>query len=136
MSSVHVSVRAGGEHYALPVEDVLEVAEIGHVTPVPGAGPAVLGVRNLRGQVIPVIDLTVLLGVRAQRPPEQILVAEESGRCAGLAVDSVTDVGMVDEPTEAADSRYLRGATFVEGALVGIVDLHATLDALVEGGTT
>ena len=54
MSGVHVRVRVAGEHYALPVEDVLEVAELRAITPVPGAPPAVLGVRNLRGQVLPV----------------------------------------------------------------------------------
>jgi len=131
MSAMHVSVRAGGEHYALPVQSVLEVAEIGDVTAVPGAVCAVLGVRNLRGQVIPVIDLSVLLGAPGDHTPQRIVVAEHGGRRAGLAVDAVSDVGLVSEPTEAVESPLLRGATFVDGALVGIVDLPATLDAVV-----
>lgn len=135
MSGVHVSVRAGNEHYALPVDGVLEVAEFGDVTPVPGADPAVLGVRNLRGQVIPVLDLAALLGVPGRHAPQRIVVAEHAGRRAGLAVESVSEVGFVGEPTEAVDSPYLRGATFIDGALVGVVDLATALDALT-GPTT
>jgi purine-binding chemotaxis protein CheW len=130
---VHVSVRAGGEPYALPVEDILEVTELGDIAPVPGAGAAVLGVRNLRGQVLPVVDLTTLLRLPAGERPERIVVAEQGGRRAGLAVDSVSDVGVVGEPTQAAESGCLRGATLVDGSLVGIVDIGAVLDAVTTG---
>src|SRR5436190_24269224 len=114
MSSVHVCVVAGGEHYALPVDGVLEVAEVTQVTPVPGAPAAILGVANLRGQIIPVVDLALLLGLRARYAPARIVVAEQAGRRAGLAVETVTDVGLVDEPTEAVESPLLRGASFVD----------------------
>ena len=69
MSGLHVRVRVADEHYALPVADVLEVAELGEVTPVPGAGAAVLGVRNLRGQVLPVVDLATVFGARGLGRP-------------------------------------------------------------------
>lgn len=127
---MHVSVLAGGEHYALAVEGVLEVAQIADVTPVPGAAAAILGVANLRGEIIPVVDLALLLGLHAARPPQRVVVTEEGGRRAGLAVEAVSDVGPVAAPTQAVESSLLRGATFVDGALVGIVDLRATLDAI------
>ena len=57
MIAVHVRLRVGRERYALPIENVLEVAELGSLSALPGAGAAVLGVRNLRGQVLPVFDL-------------------------------------------------------------------------------
>ena len=60
--SIHVRFRVGDESFALPVGQVLEVAELGSLAPVPGAPPSVLGVRNLRGQVLPVIDLAGVLG--------------------------------------------------------------------------
>jgi purine-binding chemotaxis protein CheW len=128
---VHVSVLAGGEHYALPVEGVLEVAEMTDVTPVPGAGAAILGVANLRGQVLPVVDLAVLLGLPTQRPPTRIVVVEQGDRRVGLAVETVTDVGVVADPTAVVASSLLRGANFVDGELVGVVDLGAMLAALV-----
>lgn len=127
MSRVHVRVLAGGEHYALPVEEVLEIAELGQVTPVPGAPSGVLGVRNLRGQVIPVIDLATMLGLSSEDGNERIVVAEDSGRRAALAVTATVDVGELGAATEEVDSSYLSGAVLVDGALVGIVDVPAVL---------
>jgi chemotaxis signal transduction protein len=130
MSRVHVRVLAGGEHYALPVEEVLEIAELGQVTPVPGAPSGVLGVRNLRGQVIPVIDLATMLGLSSDDGNERIVVAEDSGRRAALAVTATVDVGELGAATEEVESSYLSGAILVDGALVGIVDVPAVLAAV------
>src|SRR5687767_11818247 len=69
MSEVVVRVRVGTEDYALPVENVLEVAELGALTPVPGSARTVLGVRNLRGQVIPVIDLAGFFEIESSGEP-------------------------------------------------------------------
>jgi purine-binding chemotaxis protein CheW len=130
MSRVHVRVLAGGEHYALPVEEVLEIAELGQVTPVPGAPSGVLGVRNLRGQVIPVIDLATMLGLSSEDGNERIVVAEDRGRRAALAVTATVDVGELGAATEEVESSYLSGAVLVDGALVGIVDVPAVLAAV------
>ncbi|MDQ3631441.1 MAG: chemotaxis protein CheW [Actinomycetota bacterium] len=133
MSAVHVRVRVAGEHYAVPVACVLEVAELGDVTPVPGAPRSVLGVRNLRGQLITVVDLATLFGLEGDSPRERLVVTEEGDRRAGLAVESILDVASVPEPSEAAESAYLRGAVLADGELVGIVDLGAALDAVGPG---
>jgi purine-binding chemotaxis protein CheW len=130
VSQVHIRVRAGGEHYALPVEHVLEAAELGEVTPVPGAAAEILGVRNLRGGVLPVIDLAALLGLSGGADPERILVAESGERLAGLAVESIVAVGELPGGGEATDSAYLSAAVLVEGELVGVVDLPAAFAAL------
>ena len=64
---VYVRLRVAAETYAMPVEHVLEVAEIGLVRAVPRARPEMLGVWNLRGQILPVVDLAQLLGIRSRR---------------------------------------------------------------------
>jgi chemotaxis signal transduction protein len=122
-------VRVAEEHYALPVADVLEVAELGDVTPVPGAGAAVLGVGNLRGQVLPVVDLASLIGLPAGQPARMV-IAEHGGRRAGLAVDSVDGVEDLPDASEEIDSRHLAGAALTDGALVGVVDVGSVLDAV------
>ena len=134
MSEVHVRVRAGGEDYALPVDGVLEVTELGEIAAVPGSSEDLLGVRNLRGQVVPVADLARLFGISAVADRERIVVSERAGVRAGLAVESVVDVGALPPPSEAAESEYLVGATLVDGQLVGIVDLDRLLGALVTKG--
>lgn len=136
MSAVHVRVRIAGEQYGLPVDGVLEVAELGDVTPVPGAPPSVLGVRNLRGQLITVVDLARLFGLQGGSPLERIVITEEGDRRAGLAVEAILDVESVSQPTEAAESEYLRGAVLSDGQLVGIVDISAALDAVVRDRST
>jgi len=130
MNRVHVRVLAGGEHYALPVTAVLEIAEFGQVTPVPGAPSGVLGVRNLRGQVIPVIDLATMLGLAPDAESERIVVADDGSRRAALAVTATMDVGELGAATEEVESPYLSGAVLVDGALVGIVDVEALLAAV------
>ena len=127
-------VLVADEHYALPVADVLEVAELGDVTPVPGAGPAVLGIRNLRGQVLPVVDLATIFEV-APGKAERIVIAERDGLRAGLAVDAVAGVEQLPEATEEVGSGHLVGAALADGALVGVIDVESVLAAVQRSNT-
>jgi purine-binding chemotaxis protein CheW len=136
VSGLYVWVRAADEQYALPVADVLEVAELGDVTPVPGADAAVVGVRNLRGQVLPVVDLQTVLGLPRAQAPERIVIVEREGRVAGLAVEMVADVERLPDASEEPESPHLSGASLVDGALVGVVDVGAVLDAVEEAHTS
>jgi purine-binding chemotaxis protein CheW len=129
MSTLHVLVGVAGERYALPVDDVLEIAEYGEVAPVPGAPATVLGVRNLRGNVLAVLDLAVVFGIERADLPARIAVVEQDHRKAGLAVDSVIGVEHLAEASEEVESRYLLGAVLTEGALVGVIDVRSVLDA-------
>lgn len=136
MSGTHVRVGIGAEEYALPVEDVLEVAELGDLTRVPGAPSGVLGVRNLRGQVLPVVDLAALLGSGDGEPAERMVVAERCGARTGLAVDRVVGVEELPPPTEPADAEHLKGAAIVDGTLIGFLDVDSLLAAIATGGRT
>ena len=126
MSGVHVRVRVAGEQYALPVERVLEVAELGEVAAVPGSPAEILGVRNLRGQVLPVIALAAVLGL-AGGEPTRVVVVESGELRAGLRVDEVLDVEELPPSSERVESAYLLGACLVDGVLVGALDVDAVL---------
>jgi purine-binding chemotaxis protein CheW len=119
----HVRLRVGSELYALPVENVLEVAELGEMSAVPGAEAVVLGVRNLHGQVLPVFDLARVLASVGEATARRVVVAEHAGRLAGLAVDEVTDVSPLPAAIEEADAEYLSGALLEDGRLLGIIDV-------------
>jgi purine-binding chemotaxis protein CheW len=132
--SVYVRVRVGSEMYALPVEHVLEVAELGDVTPMPGAPPEVLGLRKLRGQIVPVIDLGFVFGIGRTEEPRRLVVAETEGRRAGFAIAEVHDVGDLSQAFEETDSKLLAGSALVDDQLVGVVDiprLFATLERAI-----
>ena len=125
-----VRVRVGSESYAVAVEYVTEVAELGKLTPVPGARSSVLGVRNLRGEVLPVFDLASVLQIRGDSLPQCLLVTEHGSRRAGFAVDEVTDVGPLPPAAQETQSNLLAGAALDDTGLVGGVDVESLFAAL------
>ncbi len=87
--------------YAIPVESVVEAVRMAALTPLPRAAPWQAGALNLRGRVIPVIDLRQRLGLTPSEPglDTRILVVEQSGTTAGLLVDAIVGV---ETPLESA----------------------------------
>jgi chemotaxis signal transduction protein len=128
--SVHVRLRVASEAYAMPVEHVLEVADLGQVRAVPRSRPELLGVRNLRGQVLPVVDLALLFGIPRTVPPGRMIVAEAGGRRAGFAIDEVSGVGELGDPAEETESDLLVGAALGGGDLIGVIDVPRVFDSL------
>jgi chemotaxis signal transduction protein len=121
--STYVRIRVAEEAYALPVTHVREISDLGELTPVPGARPEVLGVCNLRGQILPVVDLAKLLGVARTTSPSRLLVAEAGGLAAGLAIDEVSGVDELAEPRNEGDSDLLAGTILDAGDLVGVINV-------------
>ena len=133
--SAYVRIRVASEAYALPVARVLEVASLGTITVVPGAPPEVLGVRNLRGQILPVIDLAGLLEIRRTAPPGHLLVTEAHGNRAGLAIDEVHGVSELAEPAAETQSGLLAGSLLgANGDLIGVIDVERVFGALDRAG--
>ncbi len=119
-----------GRKYALPVEQVVEVVRMVALTPVPEAPPWVAGLADLRGQLIPVIDLRPRLGLppAAADPDLVFLVASGAERTVGLLADRVLDVadaaGAVVEPSDAGTS----GQGFVQAVVRSSRGVVLTLD--------
>ena len=89
-----VVLRLQGIEHAVPVEDVVEVLRMVAITPLAEAPPWLCGVIDLRGQVIPVVDLRRRLGM-PQRAPDlstPILVVRARGTTVGLVADEVVEV--------------------------------------------
>ncbi|MEP7023620.1 MAG: chemotaxis protein CheW [Actinomycetota bacterium] len=128
--SVYVCLRVAAEAYAVPVGDVREVLEAVPVTAVPRALPEILGVRNLRGQILPVASLALILGRQVTAPSALLLVAESGGLQAGFAIDEVTGVGELSGPTGPAESPMLTGAVLAGGELVGFIDMARVFGSL------
>ena len=131
-SGMHVRLRVGNEMYAVPIENVLEVAELGELSALPGSGTGVLGVRNFHGQVLPVFDLSHVFGISREGRPPRLVVTDLGGRLVGLAVDDVTDVAPLDGTLEETETDYLVHATLEEGQLVGVIDVARVFAVLEE----
>ncbi|MBL8995767.1 MAG: chemotaxis protein CheW [Gemmatimonadales bacterium] len=85
-----------GEEYGFEILAVHEIIGMLPVTPVPHSHPAVRGVVNLRGRVIPILDLRKRFSMPPGDVPETCIVVLRAGpQLLGVAVDAVTDVRMV-----------------------------------------
>jgi purine-binding chemotaxis protein CheW len=129
VSRSYLVVGLGEERYALAVEDVLEVGTVSDPAPLPGAPPAVVGLQNLGGEVVPLLDLALLVGAGPGQRGEAMVVVEQGGRRAALSVDAVLDVAPLEEQGAGRDEAApLRSSFLVDGSLVGLLDTEALLD--------
>ncbi|ATC30866.1 chemotaxis protein CheW [Caulobacter vibrioides] len=93
-----LSFEVGAQTYCVPVSAVREIRGVTPPTPLPDAPPYVRGVINLRGQVMPVIDLSWRLGKGVAEDGERqvIIVVENQNDVAGMLVDAVCDSFIVE----------------------------------------
>lgn len=88
-----VVVRVGNERYALPLDDALEILDIGPATPVPGTPPAIEGIAIVRDEVLLVLSLPQLLGRGCnQDGARHVLVIERDDTRYGIRVDAVDGI--------------------------------------------
>lgn len=129
-----VVFRLAGEEYALPVANVNSIIRYEAATPVPRSPEAVLGVINLRGRIIPVVDLVRRFRGSVFEPcaTSRILVAEGASGAVGIAVDAASEVTWFDahEISPVPDgvlgheaARAFTGVVERAGALVILLDL-------------
>ena len=130
----------GGERYGIESRFVREVARLTRFTPVPGTPAFVLGVTNLRGEILALFDLRHLLGIVTEGITDlgRIVVLGEHRREFGLLADAASDIlyvpGTSLAQTEASWGRaYLRGVTpdgvvVLSGAAL-LNDPRLTIDA-------
>jgi purine-binding chemotaxis protein CheW len=111
------------ETYALDLAYLKKIRWAREITPVPGLPPHILGITNMRGDIISVVDLKALLGIQGETPERPaIMVAGMKGVDVGLLVDSVDD--LVDLPLKSIDSPMI---TF-EKEYADVIDGEARLD--------
>ena len=126
-----VTFKLGDSDYGIDTARVQEVVRPGGLTPVHHAPPWIIGIRNLRGRIISVIDLGVRLGLKQceEHPENRILIVDWQGETIGLLVDIVGDSVETEASkiAPAAQKKYLRGVCHSGDRLVAILDLDALL---------
>lgn len=125
------------EAYGVDIGAVREIIRMQDITKVPGAPEIVEGIINLRGNVIPVVDLRkrFRLEVTKRDKDNRIVVVDIGGQDIGVVVDAVNEVlriasDSVEPPSSVittAESVYLLGIVKLEGRLVILLDLEKVL---------
>ena len=126
-----------GEYYGVDIGDVREIIRMQTVTKVPGAPSYVEGVINLRGEVIPVVDLRKRLNITVgeQTNESRIVWVTIREQDVGVIVDAVTEVlrvplSSIEPPSSMVadvNSDYLRGIAKLESRLIILLDLGKVL---------
>lgn len=133
-----VTFHVAREEFAVDILDVREINRMMDITRVPHAPDFVEGVINLRGQVIPVVDLRKRFGLEPGERDKntRIVVVELGSKVVGFLVDSVSEVlrvpkSLVEPPPALAsgvEADYIRGVVKLEDRLLVLLDLHRLLN--------
>ena len=120
----------GSEEYGLPITTVQEIIRYARPRTIPSAPASVRGVINLRGKIIPVVDLKSRLALDGGDAEESKIVIIEAGAVtAGLIVDEVDEVITIDEDTleqaPTGDVGYISAVAKVGDRLLVLLDLEA-----------
>jgi purine-binding chemotaxis protein CheW len=110
MSELHVLFRVGETDYVLPAAHVIQMESFSGATEVPGCAPHVAGLVQIRGRVIPVIDLRVRFGLPpvARTLDSRVIVVTEGNRQVGLLADSARQVLRIEPEAFQAPPEIIR----------------------------
>ncbi|MFN8110554.1 MAG: chemotaxis protein CheW [Thermoleophilia bacterium] len=120
----------GAEEYGVPIKLVQEIIRYTEPRPIPGSPHGVEGVINLRGRIIPVVDLRAKFSSMGERAAEsKIVIVELTDTTVGVIVDEVKEVLTVradqcEAPPEGAgDAEYLDAVAKLDGRLLVILNM-------------
>ena len=134
-----VGFRLGGVNFLSSMEEVTELLSPPRLTAVPGAQDWVKGIANVRGNLLPVMDLAGFLGFSAVRMGRRtrVLVVRSGALAAGLLVDEVLGIMHLREEERSAEAvhiggraaKFLRGAYRQDGKLWGVFTMQGVLES-------
>lgn len=129
----YVVFKLNQEYYGLPIEKVISIEKIGEITRIPNAPDYIKGVINLRGEVIPVVNLKKKLNIgdNELNMNSRIIVVNEDEMVVGLIVDFSSEVleidrEDIDKPPETKDNQlieYISGIGKTSDRLIILLDL-------------
>jgi purine-binding chemotaxis protein CheW len=132
-----ISFAIGGEQYGVDIMAVREIKGWSQISHLPKQQDYVRGVLNLRGVIVPIIDLRCRFGqgVTEATPLHVVIIVQIGARQIGLLADRVLDIASFDaaqvQPvprvTQEVRADFLSGLVSHDGALIALIDLHDLL---------
>jgi purine-binding chemotaxis protein CheW len=149
LAGKYLSFALGGESYAIPVLKVREIIRLTNITAVPQMPAHIRGVINLRGKIIPVMDLRLRFGFAGAANTEKncivvVQVKNPAGQSTamGLLVDAVEEVAQfgaadIEETPDfgaQVDTQYIMGMAKVKGVVKALLDIERVVGGEAEAG--
>ncbi|TPW29030.1 chemotaxis protein CheW [Pararhizobium mangrovi] len=135
-----VAFRIGAQEFCVDIMSVREIRGFSPATPIPHAPSFVHGFINLRGTVLPIVDLAQRLGFAPIEPTERsvTIVALAHGVVFGLLVDGVSDILTVDESalqpppdiTGEVARRFISEVMSIDGRMLSVIDVDHVMPQL------
>jgi purine-binding chemotaxis protein CheW len=130
-----IAFRIGDQEFCVNIMSVREIRGWTPATPLPHSPSYVLGVINLRGAVLPIVNLSIRLGMKPVEPEARhvIIVAQVGAKVVGLLVEAVSDILTVGDneiqPTPEVSSdlekQYARGILAIDKRMICLIELGA-----------
>ena len=137
MSVLHVLFKVGGSEYALAASEVLHMESYASSTRGPGAPPWLAGLMQVRGRVLPVIELRARFGLDAGAvtADSRVVVVQRGGRALALLADSAREVMKIDpaefraapEMVTSEGQGFVRSVAKAGSRLVMLIDLDKVI---------
>ncbi len=128
-----IAFRIGDQEYCVDIMTVREIRGWTPATPLPHSPSYIRGVINLRGSVLPIVDLAARLGLDLLEPTSRhvIIIAQMEDQIAGFLVNAVSDILTIDDeqlqPTPEVGSEeaktFVDGVIALEGRMIRFIDL-------------
>ncbi|WP_420849882.1 chemotaxis protein CheW [Phenylobacterium kunshanense] len=135
-----ISFRIGAQEFCVDIMAIREIRGWTPATALPQSPSFVKGVINLRGAVLPIVDLALRLGFESTDASDRnvIIVADIGGQVVGLLVDAVSDILTVTDdviqptPDVASDTAktFVRGLIAMDGRMISLIGLERVLPDL------
>ncbi|PBO85493.1 MAG: chemotaxis protein [Thaumarchaeota archaeon] len=129
-------------NYAVPIEQVKEIRTVDAITKIPRSKDYVKGIMNLRGKIIPIVDVNEKIGVtntETDSSKQRILVADVNDTLTGLLVDEVNEVqrlslNEIEAPPDGSfeDGAYIKGIANIKDRLIVLLDVSKFLSDSAE----
>ncbi len=134
----------GDDTYAIPVEALIEIITSQKILPVPTTPSYVLGVINLRGNIVPIVDIRPALSLLQRSVPGQIAIVKRGSMMLGFIVDNVSTIISIPTshirplPSEAgiqkaakSRTRFLRGLVQRDTGVAALLDIERIIDEIM-----
>jgi len=132
-----IGIRLGKEIYGIPIEKIREVARFLQITSIPGTAPYIMGLMNLHGEILCIVDIKILLNIGNAIPTEnrQVVVVKTIEGPVGIFCEEVIDIYSVlkkdiETPLSTLSSEtsiYIQGQVQIDLGLMGILDIERLL---------
>jgi purine-binding chemotaxis protein CheW len=132
-----IGIRLGKEIYGIPIEKTREVARFLQITGIPGTAQYIMGLMNLHGEILCIVDIKILLNIGNAIPTEnsQVVVVKTIEGPVGIFCDEVIDIYSVlkkdiEAPLSTLSSEtsiYIQGQAQIDLGLMGILDIERLL---------